>query len=64
MEQLEIHHAAGVTAAEIEAFRIQIPEQFRGLPITIKAYPEMQKGHISATPVLMKQRGLNLINKK
>ena len=64
MEELVIHHAAGVSEVEIEAFRMQIPKEFRGLPISIKAYPEMQKGIITATPVLMKQRGENLLNKK
>lgn len=64
MEQLEIHHAAGVTEAEIEAFKLQIPEQFRGLTIVLKKHAEMQKGHIAATPIVMKQRVINLINKK
>jgi hypothetical protein len=61
---LEIHHAAGVSEAEITAFKEQIPKEFRGLPFSVKVYPEMPKGHIAVTPVPMKQRGMDLMNKK
>jgi hypothetical protein len=64
MTGLIIHHAKGVSEAEIAAFKEQIPEQYRGITISVKEYPEMPKGLITATPTLMKQRGIDLINKR
>jgi hypothetical protein len=64
MEGLVIHHAAGVSEAEITAFKEQIPEQFRGVTFSVYEYPEMPKGLITATPTKMAVRGRDLINKK
>ncbi len=63
-EQLYVYHARNVTHEQIEAYKLQFPEQWKDHAIKLIEWPLMQKGNIVATEIPMKLRGLNLINKK
>jgi hypothetical protein len=63
-EQLYIYHARNVTHEQIEAYKIQFPEQWKNHDVKLIESSLMQKGNIVATEIPMRQRGLNLINKR
>lgn len=62
---LVVHHAKGVNEFQINDFIAQVPEQHRiGYEIEKKQFEQLPTGNIYATPTTMKQRGVDLINKK
>jgi hypothetical protein len=64
IEKLYIYHSASATPEQIEANKLQLCEEWQGLEIELIKMPLFPKEQVYATEIPMKQRGLNLINKR
>ena len=62
--KLYFYCSASATPEQIEACRLQLKDEWQGLEIELIKMPLFEKEQVYATEIPMKQRGLNLINKR
>jgi hypothetical protein len=62
--KLYFYCSASATAEQIEANKLQLKNEWQGFEIELIRMPLFEKNNVVPIKIPMKQRGLNLLNKK